>query len=188
LSDENSWLQICTEVQQRSLTATFLEVESAKKLRTNILKLLTTARDDRVLNAKLHKIHELLKLRESRVMNRDGFFEIMGGQKNFKRDEEIPHFKRYDGCWFDFAITIDGTTSPAQIIAFDFEIRFPKNCSTAFLRFDLNLPGHDNEDRHMRFHLHPGNDDLMIHSPPMSPIEILHLFLYGLALPDKLRS
>jgi hypothetical protein len=40
----------------------------------------------------------------------------------------------------------------------------------------------------MRFHLHPGNDDIMIHSPPMSPIEILHLFLYGIDIPDKIRA
>ncbi|CAD5939325.1 hypothetical protein PCC9214_01815 [Planktothrix tepida] len=28
----------------------------------------------------------------------------------------------------------------------------------------------------------------MIHSPPMTPLEILHLFLYGLQIPDKRRS
>lgn len=72
---------------------------------------------------------------------------------------------------------------------FDFEIRFPENYDPAkFLRFDLNSPNHNNEERGMRFHVHPSSDDFMIHSPPMTPLEILHLFLYGLQIPDKRRS
>lgn len=49
------------------------------------------------------------------------------------------------------------------------------------------LQNNDNETRGMRFHVHPGSDDVMIHSPPMSPLEILHLFLYGLIIPEKRR-
>jgi len=45
-----------------------------------------------------------------------------------------------------------------------------------------------NDERNIRFHLHPSNDDIMIHSPPMSPLEILHMFLYGLNIRDKPRS
>lgn len=40
----------------------------------------------------------------------------------------------------------------------------------------------------MQLHLHLSNDDIMIHSPPMSPLEILHLFLYGIEIPKKQRS
>lgn len=65
---------------------------------------------------------------------------------------------------------------------------FPDGYPTRFIRYDLNLPSHNNEKRGMRFHLHPGNDDFMIHSPPMSPLEILNLFLYGLAIPQRPRS
>ena len=38
-----------------------------------------------------------------------------------------------------------------------------------------------------RFHLHPGSDDLMVHASPMSPMEILHLFLYDLDIPKNPR-
>jgi hypothetical protein len=31
-------------------------------------------------------------------------------------------------------------------------------------------------------------DDFMFHSPPMSPLEILNLFLYGLPIPKHPRS
>jgi hypothetical protein len=115
----------------------------------------------------------------------------MGGGKNFNRIQDIPHFKLHNGCWFDFAITIDETGKPAQIIGFDFEIRFPQKegeTKVPFLRIDLNLPDHNNDERNIRFHLHPSNDDIMIHSPPMSPLEILHMFLYGINIPDKPRT
>jgi hypothetical protein len=75
-----------------------------------------------------------------------------------------------------------------EAIGFNFEIRFPDQVPVRFLRFDLNLPEHNNEDRGVRSHIHPGNDDFMLNAPPMSPIEILHLFLYGLTIPAKQRS
>jgi hypothetical protein len=48
----------------------------------------------------------------------------------------------------------------------------------------LNRLEHNHEDKRKRFHIHPGNDDLMIHASPMSPLEILHLFLYDLKKPE----
>lgn len=84
---------------------------------------------------------------------------------------------------------VDETPKPAEVIGFSFEFRFPDDYhQVKYLRFDLNLPSHDNEERGMRFHVHPGSEDFMIHSPPMSPLEILHLFLYGLSIPEKPRS
>jgi hypothetical protein len=94
----------------------------------------------------------------------------------------------FDGCWFDFAILVDENIKPAEIIAFDFEIRFLEDNPTKFLRFDLNLPEHNNDNQGKRFHLHPGNNDLMIHASPMSPLEILHLFLYDLKMPERPRG
>ncbi|PZO41687.1 MAG: hypothetical protein DCF19_08990 [Pseudanabaena frigida] len=182
---------MCMGIQERSLGNTLLEVKSAKVLRAEIVKCLTSASDDKILNAKLDEILKLVKMSPSSQVPKSGYQEIMGGDKNQDRELNIPHFKLYNGCWFDFAITIDETTRHAQIIAFDFEIRFPKRedeIAVPFLRIDLNLPDHNNDERNIRFHLHPSHDDIMIHSPPMSPLEILHMFLYGIKIPDKLRS
>lgn len=74
---------------------------------------------------------------------------------------------------------------PAEIITSDFEIRFLEENPTKSLRFDLNRLEHNHEDKRKRFHIHPGNDDLMIHASPMSPLEILHLFLYDLKKPER---
>ena len=191
LRDKNSWENTCVNVQDRSLSNTPLNVESAKILRTQILKCLTLAWNEKILLNRLDEINKLLKLRPSSVIPKKGYAEIMGGDKNLKKEFHVPHFKLHNGCWFDFAITIDETCKPAQVIGFDFEIRFPQKegeTKVPFLRIDLNLPDHNNDAKNMRFHLHPSNDDIMIHSPPMSPLEILHMFLYGINIPEKPRS
>jgi hypothetical protein len=188
LSGKDTWQKSCDEIQSRTWEAIpTISSKKAVELRAEILKCLIQAFNDKALKTKTHEIRSLLKLEKSRKDGEDTW-EILGGQRNFKRLREIPHFERADGCWFDFAILIDQKPKPAEILGFNFEIRFPADLPVQFLRFDLNLPGHNNEDRGMRFHLHPGSDDLMVHSPPMSPLEILHLFLYGLPIPDKLRS
>lgn len=187
MSGKNDWEQICDKVQHRLAEATPVTVKGAKALWAEILKCLTNAHNEGVLSTKLHEIRKLLKLEKS-AQHGKGVFEILGGQRNFKRSRDVPHFERFDKCWFDFAILVDETTKPAEIIGFNFEIRFPDESPVRFVRFDLNLPGHDNEERSIRFHMHPGSDDFMIHSPPMSPLEILHLFLYGLPISEKPRS
>lgn len=184
MNGRNTWNLICDEIQDRSIKSTLLTISRTSELRAQIFKCLNAARDDRVLKTKLEEIHKLLKM----TSPDKGKTAIVGGERNFKRIKDIPHFERMDGCWFDFSILTDETLTPVQIIGFDFEIRFPEDNQIKFLRFDLNLPNHDNEERGMRFHMHPGSDDIIIHSPPISPLEILHLFLYGLSIPEKPRS
>jgi hypothetical protein len=184
LNSNSNWEKICDQVQERLLKNAPLTVDSAKVLRSEILKCLTTASDNGRLRTKLHQIHGLLKI----TPPSKGIIEITGGQRNFHRIRELPHFERCDGCWFDFAISVDENYKPAQIIAFNFEIRFLYDKPIKFLRFDLNSPDHNNQQKGMRFHLHPGSDDLMIHSAPMSLLEILHLFLYGLDIPENPRN
>ncbi|HIK09885.1 MAG TPA: hypothetical protein IGS52_06410 [Oscillatoriaceae cyanobacterium M33_DOE_052] len=187
MSGKSDWPNICQDVGARLWDATPKTIESAKKLQRQILQVLTKASDEEVLKTKPHEIHNLLKL-ETSEKDGKGVFEIVGGKRNFKRMRDIPHFERFDGCWFDFTILIDQHPKSADILGFSFEIRFPDDYPVKFLRIDLNTPGHNNDMRGMRFHVHPGNDNLMIHSAPMSPLEILHLFLYGLSIPDRPRS
>jgi len=191
LKDKNSWESICDEIQNRSLQSTQLTIPSAKNLYNQIFKCLNDANDNGILKTKHQEIRELLKMKPSEKNKNE--ILIRGGRKekerlNFTRSKDVPHFERIDECWFDFGISIDDSKKETEIIGFGFEIRFPEDHQVKFIRFDLNLPNHKNEERGMRFHLHPGSDDLMIHSPPMSPLEILHLFLYGLPLREKPRS
>ncbi len=187
MNGKSNWEKICEEVQERTLQSAPMTVDSAKFLRAKILKCLTQAYNDGVLNTKIHEIHQLLKLEASAEKGKK-IKNVTGGELNFKRCKELPHFERSDGSWFDFGILIDESDKPAKIIGFHFEIRFLDNNPIRFLRFDLNLPEHDNQERGKRFHIHPGTDDFMIHSAPMSPLEILHLFLYDLYLPINPRT
>lgn len=182
------WLKYSQEIQQRSLNAFSLEVQSAKNLYQQLSKTLNDAHNEGLLATKLFEIRKLLKItsqdqKQSVILG--GLEKV--GTKNFKRSKDISHFSRVDGCWFDFSITINEAQKPAEIIGFDFEIRFPEIMPVKFVRLDLNLPGHNNQTDGLRFHLHPGSDDFIVHSPPMSPLEILHLFLYGFEIPKKVR-
>jgi hypothetical protein len=157
---------------------------TASKVYILILSALQRGYDDGKLATKPHEYRQLLQ----KTKPSSNTIEIVGGAKNFHRDPNKPHFARADGCWFDFAITLKEANKTVEFLGFDFEIRFPEAMSVKFLRFDLNFPEHDNAKRGLRFHIHPGHDDLMIHAPPMSPLEILQLFIYGLEIPDKLRQ
>ena len=111
-----------------------------------------------------------------------GAFCIVGGTKNQARDIEIPHFKRKDDAWFDFSLTVRETDETLEVLAYDFEIRFAPGTGVSFLRFDLNLPGHGNEKRDLRCHLHPGSDDLLVPAPLLTPSELLTSFIEGARL------
>lgn len=191
MKDNLIWENIAEQTQTKTLEITNLNLKNPKELRTKILKCLTQAHNQGILLTNLSEIHSLLKLQKSQ--QKGEIWEILGGKKkNFDRikdKKEYGYFERNDQAWFDFAITIDKQSKKtAEIIGFDFEIRFPDTQQPNFIRFDLNLPNHNNEIKGMRYHLHPGNDDIMIHSPPLSPLEILYLFLYGLKTTRKPRS
>jgi hypothetical protein len=159
---------------------------STEDLFSELRKSLRDAFDEGRLTTKPHEIFKLLK--KSSISK--GEMEIVGGEKNFHRSLNKAHFMRADGAWFDFAITVACTSDGKSLalVAYDFEIRFPEHVSPAFIRFDLNPPGHDNETAGLRSHLHPGSDDLSVPSPLMSPLEILDVFLRGLELPEKPRA
>jgi hypothetical protein len=50
LKGKNSWEKICEEIQERSLSQTMLEIESAEKLRKKIFKCLNDARNAEILS------------------------------------------------------------------------------------------------------------------------------------------
>jgi hypothetical protein len=190
LNGKETWDQTRQIIQNRQVKADLdRTVKSAKVLWAAIFQLLNAASDDGILATTQAELRGLLKLTPQPKQGKHVTAIMVGAAtKNFKRDPAQPHLRRQDGAWFDFSILVDETQRPAAIIGFDFELRFPAGFSTAFLRYDLNTPGHNNQDDGLRFHIHPGSDDLMIHSGPLTPIEILQQFLYGLPIPTKPRT
>ncbi len=194
MQDRESWLNMCLEIENRTFQPSLLKTEKPEelyqstKLFQRLIGMLEIAFEQGILKTKPHIIRSLVKLDKGNEFKIEGG---INGAKNFKRIKNIDspnYLERVDGCWFDFSIIGIQNPQSIEIIGFNFEIRFPDHVPVKFLRFDLNLPGHANENLGMRFHLHPGYDDFKIHANPMSPIEILNLFLYGFDIPEKQRS
>jgi hypothetical protein len=119
-----------------------------------------------------------------------GYGEIaIGTVRNFNRTKDLPHFTRRDGGWFDFQLQVKEEDGRAEIIAYDFELRLPPGSQFAFMRFDMNPPGSDNQEDGLRSHLHLNADDdgLVVPAPVMSPFEILDLFLHGVSQNGRIR-
>lgn len=115
---------------------------------------------------------------------------MTGGLIDGTRFGEKDRFERPDGAAFDFSITVRQEQGAIELLAYDFEIRLPKGLGPPFLRFDLNLPQHANENIGLRSHVHPGvdEDQLMLPAPVMSPIELLALFVEHLEHPKRVRA
>ncbi|WP_437590076.1 hypothetical protein [Sorangium sp. So ce1000] len=160
---------------------------SAKQLYRDILSYLLKASDQRLLREAPDVIRKHLGYLEP---DANGYFEIVVGTvRNFARTKELPHFTRTDGGWFDFQLQGRERDGVVDIVAYDFELRLPPNSGFDFLRFDLNPPGHENDDGGLRSHLHLNADDdgLAAPAPVMSPYEILDLFLHGLRRVGRVR-
>jgi hypothetical protein len=162
----------------------------AKELERELRGVLRKASDLRALRTPPQDILQLVKILPEPPPNvahqlRDrgllgNAYCIVGGDKNQERDRELRHFTRDDGAWFDFTLTVREDGRQLALLAYDFEIRFPPGGGAPFLRFDLNLPEHRNEDRELRSHLHPGSEDILLPWPRMSPTEVLTMLVYDL--------
>lgn len=112
-----------------------------------------------------------------------GLFELTGGlvegKKPFRRAPEDAVIKRSDGAWLHFTVTLECEIKGAKkglvtrLRAYDFELVFPAGHEPRFVRFDFNEPGHENDRREQRSHIHPGHDDLMVPAPVMAPEELV---------------
>lgn len=184
ISAATAWLGRAKERQRRILSTRLSPHGTAKDLFRQIRKHLLEAHDSEHLKTPRHEIFNLVKL----TPKTDDEVAITGGEKDFSRTLQKPHFTRADGAMFDFVITLrELKNGEVELLAYDYELRFPpvdRDVSSGlglfpiFLRFDLNLPGHDNDQDAMRCHLHPGADDILVPAPLLGPLEALDLLVY----------
>jgi hypothetical protein len=156
------------------------ETPTTKALLRRIRSRLKQASDQQILAVAQHDIYryvdEVEPPREARGMGT--VRAIAGGVKDFKRQVESIQLQRADGAWFHFTLTVAETEGgPLDLLAYDFELVYPDGHQPRFLRFDLNLPGHANDSRELRSHLHPGCDDLLVPAPILHPFEAIDLML-----------
>ncbi len=178
------------ELQSATLARDLSTNKTAKELFFELRHMLLNASNKKILRTSPDEIRTKIKYFSPTEALRTTLIEaglaknawcITGGDKNQKRNLEVAHFERTDGAWFDFTLTVREDAGKLEILAYDFEIRLPRGHGAPFLRFDLNLPDHKNQQRDLRCHLHPGSDDILVPAPLMTPAELLSLFVNQVA-------
>ena len=169
-----------------------IQFDRSSQLLNEIRRLLIKAHENQFLATSINEIYSILK-----ITNEDkyGFSTVYGGGirnsggdiiRNFEDDlDNGICFKKNDNSWFDFFITTQKISKGLYIDSYSFSIRYePKNDLTgktifSFIRYDLNQPGHTNEERNIRSHIHPNSNILQFPYPEQSPLEILDMLLFG---------
>lgn len=177
-------------LQARILAHSPVVAGSARRLCKDVLGHMLRAQDKgHIMDAPEH-IRKFLRFPSKIKMSDE--FTIHGARldrANFKGDPDQPHFTRSDGAHFDFLIAGRDLRDCVEVLAYSCEVRFPGSSgSLPAVRYDLNPPGHDNETRGMRCHIHPGHDDFQAAAPFMHPLDLIDFCIYGLEQPTKLRT
>ena len=176
------------KVQQRLRSAWPLMPRRASELHAEIYRCLVQASGAGVLKDGFYDIGRKLKLTpDTRIPDR---FLLTGGLVDGTRFGRKDPFRRDDDASVDFSIALRQGPEAVELLAYDFLIDLPPGLGPPFLRFDLNMPEHDNEDRGLRSHVHPGvdEDQMIMPAPVMSPVEILTIFLHHLRRADRERA
>jgi hypothetical protein len=137
---------------------------------------------DEVLVNGVYDVGQLLRLTASSRSGDPNVFALTGGPKDLRRvdsPKRAERFLRDDGAVIHFALVVrERQEAPLDLVAYGFEIYFPSQQPIAFVRFDLNDRKHSNDDLGLRAHLHPGNEDLQLPSPLLSPLDALNFLIY----------
>lgn len=179
---DESFRRRLLHVQERICGTPPILPDTEDELLSALRKMLRGASDEGILANQPHEVFKFVKKTPPPpdASGMPGAVAIVGGEKNQHRSKDLQHFLRDDGAWFDFSITVARRRGgPLELLAYDFELRFPGPRPPAWIRIDLNLPGTDNDQDGLRSHLHPGNDDLQAPAPLLSPLELLDQFIHG---------
>lgn len=155
---------------------------TAAELRDQFGRVLRRAIRDEALVNGAFDVSQLLRLTEASRSGGPDVFALTGGPKDLRRvtsPQRTERFLRDDGAVIHFALIVrERQGNPLDLVAYGFEIYFPSQQPIPFIRFDLNDRRHSNDDLGLRAHLHPGNEDLQLPSPLLSPLDALNFLIY----------
>ena len=151
-------------------------------LRAEIRALLIDASDENALSSPVHEIIQMYNYR--RVRNAHGEHVLVSCGEAM--DHGAPggaYLHKPDGSRLSFALTVYFERhDPGRLVSYRFHLQFPDGAKPRFIRFDLNGEGVAHEALlEPRFHLHPGSDEIRTQLPPMTPADVLHKLIYGVA-------
>lgn len=151
---------------------------AAEYLQKAIRPRLRKAVDEGRLAIGISDIHQHVKVTRSEH-ERDAF-DLVGGRYNQRRDPRLADLRTPDDGWLFFSAILRPVAAGLQVVAYDIERVFGPHHRPAWIRFDLNPPGHPNDHRGIRSHFHVDNDDLQLHAPIFAPHELLEILLSDL--------
>lgn len=163
---------------------------TANELHDALRQILQKAVRTEALKTPPYSASDLLTCSESSEKSMRGglVYAIAGGPKDFERliadIDPKERIVRDDDAVIHFTITVEEVPGESTLLlhAYDFELYFPLSEPMGFVRFDLNKPGHMNDDLGLRSHCHPSHENLLVPSPLLSPPELLSFLIYGLRL------
>jgi hypothetical protein len=126
-----------------------------------------------------HAISKHVRVVQPSVLDRHAF-DLVGGRRNFKRKPELVDLPTPDGGWIFFAAVLQPTNQGLEVVGYNIERFFGQDHRPAWIRFDYNEAGHENDHRGLRSHFHPGNDDIQLPAPIFAPHELIDFLLGGL--------
>jgi hypothetical protein len=188
---EEDLLARMRSLQERMVPVLQTLPRRAKDLREELRRILQKAIRAEVLKTPpdiaTRKLLKLVSSEESRkVKELGGTHGILGAHKDFDRisvaADATERLVREDGAVIHFTLTVKESAGPLELIAYDFELYYPSKQPIWFIRFDMNQPGHKNEDLGLRSHVHPGHEDLLVPGVVLSPAEALSFLLFGFQL------
>lgn len=186
---ENSLLKRMKALQGRLEQSRAKLPATAGELFEELRRILQQAVRAEVLRTPAYDVSKLLKQTvPTRSRHGGNLRAITCGPKDFNRlagnVDPKERLVREDGAVIHFTIMVEEVPGAEQLRlhAYDFELYFPSKEPTEFVRFDLNEPGHDNEDDGVRSHFHPSHEDLQVPSPVLAPAEALSFLLYRMRL------
>ncbi|MEM9461324.1 MAG: hypothetical protein AAGF11_44580 [Myxococcota bacterium] len=103
--------------------------------------------------------------------------DLVGGRRNNKRREALADLRTPDGGWLSFSAVLRPKDGKVEVVAYNVERVYRRDDCPHWIRFDFSPPGHDNDQRGMRSHVHPGDDDLQLPAPIFAPHELIALLL-----------
>jgi hypothetical protein len=151
--------------------------QSADALITGIRVLLLEASDDETLAS---PPHEILRMLTNQRCGRNPEVVMVWCGETFDDGQAGEFLRLSNGSRLSFSFTAEYARQARRLTSYRFHLRRPDGSHPAFLRFDLNgeHATHEPLDE-PRCHFHPGNNDVRIQCPILSPAEILQKCLYG---------
>jgi len=136
-----------------------------KRLRSEIFAYLIARQDDGHPGTNLHNAFKFRTSSDETTIN-------LG--PTIDKGEIDGHFVFRSGARLSFGVTVRDCRQASVLVAYRFDYRD----KSGFQRFDLNAKPHTDPLREPRAHLHPGQEDIRIPTPHLSPMEVLDILFF----------